>query len=63
MSLAKYVQKFNTKLTFLPIKKELSKKLIFFTRPLALGTNLSVPMLGHLRNVPRLDKVGGVHKR
>jgi hypothetical protein len=29
MSLAKYVQEFNTKLTFVPIKKELSKNLIF----------------------------------
>jgi hypothetical protein len=29
LSLTKYVQKFNMKLTFIPIKEELSKKLIF----------------------------------
>jgi hypothetical protein len=29
MSFTKYVQEFNTKLTFVPIKKELSKMLIF----------------------------------
>jgi hypothetical protein len=29
MSLAKYVQEFNRKLTFIPIKEELFKKLIF----------------------------------